>query len=145
MFDHIPLVLAQANEDPPPREPTDNATPADGQNDAAADGQTATPQTQTQKQDSPFNPFMIMMLLMIGVFFFIMMSGQRREKKKRATILASLKKGAKVQTIGGIRGTIVEVRDSEVVVKVDENSNTRIRFSRESVQGVIEDKSEKEE
>jgi len=54
-------------------------------------------------------------------------------------MLAALKKGDKVQTAGGILGTVVEVRDSEVVVKVDENANTRLRFARSAIQAVLDD------
>jgi preprotein translocase subunit YajC len=45
-----------------------------------------------------------------------------------------------VQTIGGVIGTIVEVKDAEVVVKIDETTNTKIRFARSAIQQVLEDK-----
>ena len=51
--------------------------------------------------------------------------------------MASLAKGSKVQTIGGILGTVVEVRDDELIVKVDENSNTRLRFAKSAVTTVL--------
>ena len=51
-------------------------------------------------------------------------------------MLATLAKGAKVTTVGGVLGTVVEVRDEEVVVKVDENSNTRMRFAKSAINAV---------
>ena len=58
-------------------------------------------------------------------------------------MLDTLKKGDRVQTIGGVLGTVVEARDTDVLVKVDESSNTKIRFSRNAIHRVLdEDKAE---
>ncbi len=76
------------------------------------------------------------LFIILGVFIlFIFLSGRSRRKQeaKKREMLASLKKGDKVISIGGIIGTIVEVRDNEVIVKVDENSNTRMRFLRDAI------------
>jgi preprotein translocase subunit YajC len=81
-------------------------------------------------------------LLIMGLFVFILMGGQRKEKKRRAKLLAALRKGNKVQTVGGILGTVVELRETEVVLKVDENTNTRIKFGRSSVQSIISESQE---
>ena len=78
-------------------------------------------------------------LLMIGGFILLylwMGRGRKRQKKKREEMLESLKKGDKITTIGGIVGTVIEVRDDEVTVKVDENNNVRMKFARWSVRGV---------
>jgi preprotein translocase YajC subunit len=42
-----------------------------------------------------------------------------------------------VQTIGGIVGVVTDVRENEVVVKVDNNTNTRITFAKSAVQTVL--------
>ena len=57
-------------------------------------------------------------------------------------MLAGIGKGDKVLTVGGIMGTIVEMRETEVVLKVDENANTRIKFSRSSIQSVVSERQE---
>ena len=44
-------------------------------------------------------------------------------------MLQSLKKNDRVRTIGGIFGTVIEVKGDEVVLKVDEANNTRIHVS----------------
>jgi preprotein translocase subunit YajC len=74
--------------------------------------------------------FMVLLIVM-SVF-----SG-RKEKKRRQELLSALAPNDRVQTIGGILGTIVEIRDDEVVLRVDENTNTRIRFSKSAVQQVL--------
>jgi preprotein translocase subunit YajC len=40
-------------------------------------------------------------------------------------------------TAGGILGSVVEVRDTEVVLKVDESSNTKIKFTRDAIKRVL--------
>lgn len=82
--------------------------------------------------------FMLLPLVLIMVVLMVMSGGaQRREKKRLATLIAALKKNDRVLTIGGIIGTVHEVRDDEVVLKVDENSNTRVRFTKNAIQQVL--------
>ena len=51
--------------------------------------------------------------------------------------MSAIKKHDRVQTIGGVIGAIVEVKPDEVVLKVDESSNTRITFARSAIQQVL--------
>lgn len=96
-------------------------------------------------QDAPgfFSGPMMIFLVFIGVMWFMLMFGQRRDKKKRQAMLDAVKKGDQVQTVGGLLGTVVEVRDSEIVIKADENTNTRLRFSKSAVQAVLPGKEDK--
>lgn len=80
-----------------------------------------------------------MIILVVGVFFWITTRGRKREQKKYQQMLGSLKRNDRVQTIGGIIGTVVDVREDEVVLKVDETSNTKMRFNRQSIKAVIQD------
>jgi preprotein translocase subunit YajC len=87
---------------------------------------------------SAFGPeFLILMLGLLVVMIVMSMTGQRRERKKRNAMLSSIKKHDKVQTVGGVIGSIVEIKPDFVVLKVDESSNTRITFARSSIQQVI--------
>lgn len=62
--------------------------------------------------------------------------GRRKQQAKRKEMLSNLKKGDKVTTIGGIIGTVIEVRPDEVTVKVDETNNVRMKFTRGAIHGV---------
>jgi preprotein translocase subunit YajC len=42
-------------------------------------------------------------------------------------MIQSIKKNDKVRTVGGIIGIVVDVKDDEIVLKVDESNNTKIR------------------
>ena len=77
------------------------------------------------------------LILMMGVFFFIMMRGNRSQRKKKETMLNAMKKNDRVMTIGGAIGTIVSVKENEVVLKVDEATNAKMTFIKRAIQQVI--------
>ena len=85
------------------------------------------------------NPLVLVFILMIFMLLFSFRSKQKQEKQRQA-LLKAVKRGDRVQTIGGILGTVVEVRDQddEIVVKVDESSNAKIRFIRAAIARVVE-------
>ena len=80
-------------------------------------------------------------VIIVGFFLLYWWSsrGRRKQEQKRKDMLANLKKGDKVTSIGGIIGTVIEVREDEVTVKVDETNNTRMKFARWAIRGVGED------
>jgi preprotein translocase subunit YajC len=81
---------------------------------------------------------MIMMVVLLGAMILFSFVSARREKKKRAELLDNIKKHDKVLTIGGVVGTVVEMKDDAVVLKVDETSNTRITFTKTAISQVIQ-------
>lgn len=89
-------------------------------------------------QPSPFGGgFLFVMIGLLGIMILMSTMSGRREKKKREELMSSLARYDRVQTIGGVIGTIVELKDTEVVLKVDEGTNTKITFARSAVQGVL--------
>ena len=99
-------------------------------------------QATTQPGGSPprgssFWSFMFPLLLAMGVFYILMFRGQRKDRKRHAEMLANLKRNDRVQTIGGILGTVVDARDQEVVLKVDESNNVKMRFNRAAIKEVL--------
>jgi preprotein translocase subunit YajC len=88
-------------------------------------------------QTGPGSQLWIGLLLMLVVFYAIVLSGNRREKKKRQDMLANVKKGDRVMTIGGIIGAVVSVKDTEVVLKIDESSNVKVTVVRSAIQKVL--------
>ena len=102
--------------------------------------QVVAPTTQGPQVDPPFyaSPWFPAILGLI-VFYFILIRPQKNKEKAKKDLMANLKRGDRVQTIGGILGTVVEARDDEVVVKVDESNNTKIKFARSAIHRVLEE------
>lgn len=132
-----PLASGLSFQDAPPT--LDGEAPAGS---TTQPGTTGAPGSQPGGgQSAPgFDPFLILMLGM-GVFLVMMIftSGrrQKREQRERQSMLDALKRNDKVQTIGGIIGTVAEVRNDEVVLKVDDAGQHKIRFARSAIQQVI--------
>lgn len=81
--------------------------------------------------------------LVILIFYFLIIRPQNKKQKETKKMIEALKKGDKVATIGGVRGTVTSVKEGTVVIKVDENA--KIEFSKNAVAAVIEKKQVKEE
>ena len=141
-MDTIELLVLAQHEAPQLPDQMDATDPVTGVATEGAGGGVPSAGGGRQQAEPAFPP-MLVILLVMGVFFIFMMGGQRKEKKKRAKLLASITKGDKVQTVGGMLGTVVEIRDTEIVLKVDENANTRIKFSRSAIQSVVSERPEK--
>jgi preprotein translocase subunit YajC len=81
-------------------------------------------------------PLLAVMLL----FYLYLSSGARKkEEKKKKELLDQMKRGTRVQTIGGIIGKVVETDADKVLLKVDESSNTKIWFTRDAIRRVLEE------
>ncbi len=78
--------------------------------------------------------------LIIVIFYFLVIRPQNRKQKDAKRMLESLRKGDRVVTAGGMRGTIVAVKEESILIKVDEN--VKIEFSKGSVTQVLERKEE---
>jgi preprotein translocase subunit YajC len=78
--------------------------------------------------------------VIILIFYFLIIRPQRKRDKEAKDMLAAIKKGDKIVTIGGIRGTVAVVKESTVIVKVDDN--TRIEFSKNAISSVLNKKEE---
>ena len=83
------------------------------------------------------------LLIGIIVLYIFMFRAKKKQEQKVRQERDQIKRGDEVQTIGGILGKVVDVRDSKVLLKVDETSNTKIWFSRTAIHRVLtEDKAE---
>lgn len=81
---------------------------------------------------------MLIPFLLIGVlFYFMLIRPQRKKDKQVKDMLASLKKGDRITTIGGIYGTISELSDETVTLLVG-SQRTEMVFARWAIRQVEE-------
>lgn len=66
------------------------------------------------------------LLLIFVIFYFLLIRPQKAREKSHQKMLEGLNKNDDVVTTGGIHGTIVNVKDKSVVVRVDENVKIEI-------------------
>ena len=73
----------------------------------------------------------IMLALIFVVMWFFRIRPQRKQQKELQNFRDSLKKGDKVVTIGGIYGTVCEIKENNVLIEVD--NNVKIRVSKNAL------------
>ena len=75
----------------------------------------------------------------ILLFYFLMLRPNQRRERDRKNMLAALKKNDHVVTIGGIKGVVANVKaeDDEVVLRVDDDSGTKLRVILSSIARVV--------
>ena len=87
----------------------------------------------------------IMLVLMFAVMYFLMIRPEKKRKKKEQEMLAALKRGDRICTIGGIYGTIADIKDDTITLTVGRDNMSMVvtRWAIRSVEDVsIENDSE---
>ncbi|MGN0188855.1 MAG: preprotein translocase subunit YajC [Candidatus Cryptobacteroides sp.] len=87
-------------------------------------------QTAQQPQGGGWTMW-VMLILIIVVMWFFMIRPQRKQQKELQKFRDGLSKGDKVVTIGGIYGTVVEIKDKTLLLEVD--NNVKIKVDKNSV------------
>ena len=59
----------------------------------------------------------VMLVVMIAVFYFMLIRPENKRKKEAEQMRSSVKKGDKITTIGGIVGTVVDVKENNIVIE----------------------------
>jgi len=70
---------------------------------------------------------LIFLGLMFVLMYMILFRGPRKKQQQHKQMVQTLAKNDKVRTIGGIIGTVVDIKDDEITLKVDESNNTKIK------------------
>ncbi len=90
------------------------------------------PAEQTQSQRSPLIQYLPFILIFV-VMYLILFRGPRKKQQQHKQMVQTLSKNDKVRTIGGIIGTVVDVKGDEVTLKVDESNNTKIKIASSAI------------
>lgn len=74
----------------------------------------------------------LMMVGIFAIFYFLLIMPQQRRQKKWAAMLETIKSGDRVTTSGGIKGTVLSIKDDAVVLRVAPD-NIKIEVARSSI------------
>jgi len=121
-------VFSMEKAPPPGETPAATTTRTDG---------TAAPEQQKEAQN--IWPQIMLMVFLFVLMYFMLFRAPKKRQQEQQKMVASLKKNDRVRTIGGILGTIIDVRDDEIVLKIDEANNTKIRIIPSAVAQVLTD------
>jgi preprotein translocase subunit YajC len=87
------------------------------------------PNTTAQKNTPAKNPLIqfLPLIFMFVIIYLLLFRGPRKKQQQHKQMVQALAKNDKVRTIGGIIGTVVDIKDDEITLKVDESNNTKIK------------------
>lgn len=72
---------------------------------------------------------LLMLVLMIVIFYFMLIRPENKRKKEAEEMRSAMRKGDKVVTIGGITGTVVDVKENRFVLETGADQ-VRIEFEK---------------
>lgn len=80
------------------------------------------------QQINPLLQF-VPLLLIFGIFYFMLIRPQKTREKEHQKMLNGLAKNDEVVTTGGIHGTVVNVKEKSVILRIDENVKVEVERS----------------
>ena len=84
---------------------------------------TATDSTQVATSGG-FIEMIVMLVVMVAIMYFLMIRPQKKKEKAVKNMLAALKPGDRICTIGGLYGTIAALKDDNVTITLGAQQNT---------------------
>ena len=88
-----------------------------------------------QGSANPFLSFLPLLLILL-IMYFLIMRPQAKKQKERERMLASLRKGDQVVTVGGIHGKIMGFKNNDQVLVLKIDDNVKIDVDRTAIAGI---------
>ncbi len=82
----------------------------------------------SEEGQNPYSSFIFLGLIIV-VFYFFMIRPQMKKQKETKKFRASLEKGDKIVTTGGIYGKIADIKEDTILIEVDNNVKLKIAKS----------------
>ena len=73
--------------------------------------------TATPEAGGSIASLLITFLPMIAIFYFLLIRPENKRKKEAEAMRSAMKKGDKITTIGGIVGTVVDIKEDKIVIE----------------------------
>jgi preprotein translocase subunit YajC len=92
--------------------------------------QSGSAQGTMQPSANPIMGFLPIIIIFV-IFYFLLIRPQKKQQKEHKQMLSELKKNDEVVTAGGIYGTVVNIQNDMVTLRIDDN--TRIKVQKGSI------------
>ena len=66
-------------------------------------------------------------ILMFAIFYFLLILPQQKKQKEHKKLIEDLKRNDEVVTLGGLHGKIINVKDTTVILQIDENCKVEMQ------------------
>ncbi len=74
---------------------------------------------------------MVPFIFVLLIFYFIVIQPEKKKQAERKEKLSQLKKNDHVVTVGGVHGTVINVKQDTVIIRIDDN--VKIEVDREAI------------
>jgi len=78
---------------------------------------------------------LLLLVFMFAMLYLLMIRPQQKRQKQWQSMLANIKSGDRVTTAGGIRGTIISIKDDAVVIRVAPD-NLKLEIAKSAIASV---------
>jgi preprotein translocase subunit YajC len=129
-------ILAQADNGNQPSDVTSVPLDSEPQDQTTTTGQADPNSTGVGRRPGPFGGGTTQLIVMGMIFvlmYMMLFRGPRRKQQQHKQMIQALSKNDKIQTIGGIIGTVVDIKDEEITLKIDESNNTKMKILRSAI------------
>ncbi len=96
-------------------------------------------------QGNPMMQFLPLMVIMFAVMYFLIIRPQKQKEKKRQEMMSNVRKQDRIITAGGVHGVVVSVKESEVLVRVDDAKDVKIKIDKSALTSVSAPRDAKED
>ena len=76
-------------------------------------------------------------VVIIAIFYFFMIRPQKKKEKQTKAMLDAMKVGDDILTIGGVYGTIKNIKDDKLLIETSKQDKTVVEIARWAVKDVI--------
>lgn len=98
----------------------------------------------TGKQGN-FMTLIVPFALMFAILYLLIIRPQRRKQKHLQEMIANVRKHDNVVTTGGVHGVVISVKEKEVIIRVDDNKDVKLKIDKSALTSVSVPKSDREE
>ena len=96
-------------------------------------------------QGNPMMQFLPLMVIMFAVMYFLIIRPQKQKEKKRREMITNVRKQDRIVTAGGVHGVVVSVKEDEVIVRVDDAKDVKLKIDKSALTSVSAPRDGKEE
>ena len=97
------------------------------------------------KAGNPMMQFLPLMVIMFAVMYFLIIRPQKQKEKKRQEMISNVRKQDRIVTAGGVHGVVVSAKENEVIVRVDDAKDVKLKVDKSALTSVSAPRGEQEE
>ena len=96
-------------------------------------------------QGNPMMQFLPLLIIMFAIMYFLIIRPQKTKEKKRLAMISNVRKQDKIVTVGGVHGVVVSVKESEVIVRVDDTKDVKLKIDKSAITSVSAPRDDRED